>query len=156
MRVLLSRPGAAADGLVRPLFPGIAEASCPEIDAVADLIGAFLEGGDIRFSLDVVRMDLASAFQRRVLEAEHAIPRGSVSTYGRIASHLGIPSGARAVGTALATNPFPIIVPCHRSVRSDGMLGGFQGGLAMKAALLRMEGVSVAEKGRVEDAIFHY
>ena len=55
--------------------------------------------------------------------------------------HIGNARGARAVGTALAHNPFPIIVPCHRAIRTDGTLGGFQGGIAMKRALLEMEGV---------------
>ena len=72
-----------------------------------------------------------------------------VSTYRRIAAHLGVPKGARAVGNALATNPFPIVIPCHRAIRSDGALGGYQGGLAMKRALLMQEGVDVDERGRV-------
>jgi methylated-DNA-[protein]-cysteine S-methyltransferase len=72
-----------------------------------------------------------------------------VSTYGRIAAHLGIPGGARAVGNALATNPFPIVIPCHRAIRSDGTLGGYQGGLAMKRALLEQEGVTIDERDKV-------
>ena len=72
-----------------------------------------------------------------------------MSTYQRIAGHLGHPRAARAVGTALAHNPFPIIVPCHRAIRSNGTLGGFQGGVEMKRALLEMEGVLVDGSGRV-------
>jgi methylated-DNA-[protein]-cysteine S-methyltransferase len=72
-----------------------------------------------------------------------------VSTYQRIAGHLGDRNSARAVGTALARNPFPIIVPCHRAIRSDGNLGGFQGGLAMKQALLAMEGIHFDNAGRI-------
>jgi methylated-DNA-[protein]-cysteine S-methyltransferase len=72
-----------------------------------------------------------------------------MSTYQRIAGHLGNPQAARAVGTALAHNPFPIIVPCHRAIRSDGTLGGFQGGMEMKRILLEMEGVPVDGSGRV-------
>jgi methylated-DNA-[protein]-cysteine S-methyltransferase len=69
---------------------------------------------------------------------------------------LGKPSAARAVGRALATNPFPIIIPCHRAVRSDGSLGGYQGGLAMKRALLEMEGVEFDARGRVATPGFYY
>jgi alkylated DNA nucleotide flippase Atl1 len=58
--------------------------------------------------------------------------------------------GVRAVGTALARNPFPLVVPCHRAVRSDRTLGGFQGGLEMKRALLEMEGVEFDSKNRVQ------
>jgi len=79
-----------------------------------------------------------------------------VSTYGRIANHLGIPGGARAVGQALARNPFPIIIPCHRAIGAGGDLGGFQGGAAMKRALLELEGVELSSSGRVEtDRYYH-
>ncbi len=81
--------------------------------------------------------------------AEHGIPRGWVSTYGRIAARLGVPGGARAVGNALAKNLFPIVIPCHRAVRSGGKLGGYQGGLEMKRALLKMEGVGFTPSGKV-------
>ncbi|MEE9618423.1 MAG: MGMT family protein [Anaerolineae bacterium] len=94
-------------------------------------------------------LERCSEFQRRVLLAEHRIPRGWVSTYGRIAIRVGVPGGARAVGGALARNPFPIIIPCHRAIRSDGQLGGFQGGLRMKQSLLELEGIEVAQTGKV-------
>ncbi|HQO79253.1 MAG TPA: MGMT family protein, partial [Thermodesulfobacteriota bacterium] len=58
--------------------------------------------------------------------------------------HIGIAGSSRAVGTALAKNPFPIIIPCHRAVRANGALGGYQGGIGMKRALLEMEGVEFA------------
>ena len=76
---------------------------------------------------EIVDLDSCSRFQQHVLLEESRIPRGKVSTYGRIASRLGIPKGARAVGRALGTNRFPLVVPCHRAVRSDGAVGGFQG-----------------------------
>jgi methylated-DNA-[protein]-cysteine S-methyltransferase len=140
-RVLLSRPELSAKQMVKSLFPDSIASSCAEVDALADRIAAFLTGEDLGFSLEVARLDLCSPFQQKVLRAEHGIPRGKVSTYQRIAGHLGNAQAARAVGTALAHNPFPIIVPCHRAIRSDGILGGFQGGVEMKRALLEMEGV---------------
>ena len=111
---------------------------------------AFLTGDDIRFSLNVIRLDLCSTFQQEVLRAKHGIHRGSVSTYQKIAKHLGNVNAARAVGGALAKNPFLIIIPCHRAIRSDGTLGGYQGGLKMKRALLEMEGVFFNALGHVK------
>jgi methylated-DNA-[protein]-cysteine S-methyltransferase len=73
-----------------------------------------------------------------------------------IARHLGSPSGGRAVGRALATNPFPLLIPCHRAVRSTGELGGYQGGVDIKRRLLEMEGVEFTTSGKVVmDRIFY-
>jgi methylated-DNA-[protein]-cysteine S-methyltransferase len=148
-QILLSKPGQPAQAALKELFPGSVTCSCGLIEDLAGRIAAFLDGADVRFSLEHVRLDLCPPFQQRVLLAEYGIPRGSVSTYRRIAAHLGIPGGARAVGNALATNPFPIVIPCHRAIRSDGTLGGYQGGLAMKRALLEQEGVDLDERGKV-------
>lgn len=86
-------------------------------------------------------LDRCPAFQRKVLRAVSNIPCGQVRTYQFIAKQIGNPKAARAVGRALATNPFPIIIPCHRVICSDGKLGGYRGGVKMKQALLRKEGV---------------
>ena len=86
---------------------------------------------------------------QRVLRAEHRIPRGWVSTYSRIAAYVGVPGSARAVGNALAQNPFPILIPCHRAIRADGSLGGYQGGTAMKRVLLEREGQTFSPTGEV-------
>ncbi len=156
-RVLLSKPELSAERFVQTSFPDVKHSSCAEIDLVADQIMAFLTGEDIRFSLDIAHLDLCSQFHQDVLRAEHGIPRGSVSTYQRIANHLGNRNGARAVGTALATNPFPIIIPCHRAIRSDGTLGGYQGGLGMKQTLLKMERILFDASGRiVTEELFYW
>ena len=156
LRILLSRPGSTAKERITTAFPDFLSSSCVEVDVVADRIEAFLSGEDVRFSLDHVRMDLCSMFQQEVLRAEHGIPRGRVSTYRLIARYLGNANSARAVGRALANNPFPIIVPCHRAVRSDWTLGGYQGGLEMKRALLEMEGVAFDALGRVVTEEIYY
>lgn len=148
-QILISRPGQPAETVLKEQFPDAVPSSCGPIDDLAGRIAAFLDGADVRFALGHVRLDLCPPFQRRVLLAEYGITRGSVSTYGRMAAHLGIPGGARAVGNALATNPFPIVIPCHRAIRSDGTLGGYQGGLAMKRILLEQEGVVIDDRGRV-------
>ena len=149
VRILISKPGISAAHALRECFPDSVASSCPETDILVDQIEAFLNGEDIRFSLDAVRLDLCSSFQQRVLRANHAIPRGRVSTYNLIAKHSDNPNGARAVGTALATNPFPIVIPCHRVIRSEGSMGGYGGGVKMKRALLEMEGVAFCDEGRV-------
>jgi methylated-DNA-[protein]-cysteine S-methyltransferase len=155
-RVFLPNPQAAARETLQMVFPGANSRACPAISDLGERIQRFLGGDPVRFDLGIVALERCSAFQRQVLRAEHGIPRGWVSTYGRIARSLGVPRGARAVGSALARNPFPIIVPCHRAIRSDGHLGGFQGGLEMKRALLEIEGIEITSAGRVRTHRFYY
>lgn len=85
----------------------------------------------------------ASSFQRRIYERLTEIPYGRIVSYGDIADEMGMAGAARAVGQAVGANPLPIVVPCHRVVRSDGRLGGYSGGLRRKVALLAIEGVNV-------------
>ena len=80
-------------------------------------------------------------FQQAVLKAASAIPPGEVRPYGWIAHRIGRPNAVRAVGSALGQNPVPILVACHRVVRSDGQLGQYRFGTSMKAALLESEGL---------------
>jgi methylated-DNA-[protein]-cysteine S-methyltransferase len=86
-------------------------------------------------------------FRRAVMEECMRIPAGETLTYGDLAARVGRPGAARAVGRVMATNPFPLLVPCHRVVGSDGSLHGYGGGLPMKAALLRAEGADVSGNG---------
>lgn len=81
-----------------------------------------------------------TAEQRRVWRELCAIPFGATASYGEIARRIGSPAGARAVGRACATNPVPVVVPCHRVVGADGSLHGFGGGLWRKQRLLEHEG----------------
>jgi methylated-DNA-[protein]-cysteine S-methyltransferase len=134
---------------IQASYAGASNLSCSTIDELGERIQSFLEGEAVDFKLDMIALERCSKFQQRVLLAEHKIPRGWVSTYGRIAKKLGVPGGGRAVGRALARNPFPIVIPCHRAIRSDGGLGGFQGGVEMKRALLENEGIEFTERGKV-------
>jgi len=126
------------------------------VDALITLIRRKLAGEEVLFNLSLLDWTICSDFQQRVLRAEHAIPHGCISTYGRIAAHIGSPRGGRAVGAMLAANPFPLLIPCHRAVRSTGELGGFQGGIPMKRALLEMEGVAFLSNGRVSLETIYY
>ncbi len=74
-------------------------------------------------------------------ELASGVPYGTVVGYGDLAGRVGQPGGAQAVGTAMGSNPLPLVVPCHRVVESDGGIGGFGGGLETKRKLLALEGV---------------
>ena len=87
---------------------------------------------------------LLPPFQCRVMKALRRIKRGTTITYGGLAERVGNPGAARAIGNACGGNPVALWVPCHRVLASGGRLGGFSGGLDIKRALLRIEGVSVA------------
>jgi methylated-DNA-[protein]-cysteine S-methyltransferase len=152
--VLLPVPGPNGKEPTAAPCPQARRASCAGIDVVADDIAAAMRGEDVPFDLDTVCLDVCTAFRQRALRANFAVPRGRVSTYQRLAAHIGNAGAARAVGTAMATNPFPIIIPCHRVIRSDGTLGGYGGGIEMKRALLEGEGVVFDASGRVGGACF--
>jgi methylated-DNA-[protein]-cysteine S-methyltransferase len=85
-------------------------------------------------------------FQQKVLKAVYAIPYGETRTYAEVAMLIGHPNASRAVGHANATNPMPLVIPCHRVIGKDGKLRGYGGGdgLPTKERLLRMEGVAIA------------
>ena len=113
-----------------------------ELAATGEAIEAYLEGDredlDIPVDFALVRSD----FRRRVLEILHDdVPRGRTVSYGALAAKAGNPKAARAAGTACATNPIPLIVPCHRVLPSTGRVGNYGlGGPVIKTRLLRMEG----------------
>lgn len=155
-RLLLPDERIPANEVVRTTPADTGPLSNPAIKSLAEGIQCFLKGEAVQFHLGLIDLGECYGFQRRVLLAEHGIPRGWVSTYGRIAMRLGTPGAARAVGTALARNPFPIIIPCHRAIMSDGRLGGFRGGLRMKRALLELEGVEFSNSGRVLTSRYYY
>lgn len=105
---------------------------------VALQLREYLAGARTRFDVEV---DLGGieGFRRDVLSAMAEIPYGETATYASLAGEAGNPGAVRAVGTACARNPVPIIVPCHRVVRSDGAPGGYLGGTDAKQALLALE-----------------
>jgi methylated-DNA-[protein]-cysteine S-methyltransferase len=105
-------------------------------------IAAYFEGDPVDFSTDpAISLDGLSPWDHKVLLTCRKIPSGRTTTYGELAVRIGHPGAARAVGSALARNPIPLIIPCHRVLRTDGALGGFSapGGLTTKQALLRHE-----------------
>lgn len=111
------------------------------LQVAIDQLLEYFKGDRKSFDL-LIDFEGMSHFQQDVLKITCQIPYGSTRTYGEIARMLGKPSESRAVGIALATNPIPIIIPCHRVVSADGHLRGYSapGGIETKAWLLQLEG----------------
>lgn len=105
-------------------------------------LAAYLQGERKQFDIEI-DWSVMTPFQEKVLRATCAIPRGETRSYGEIAAAVGNPRAARAVGRAQATNPMPLVIPCHRVIGADGGLHGYggAGGLQTKAWLLELEGV---------------
>lgn len=132
------------------------EGECPpggvpsSLAALEKEIRSSLKGGALRDpSLDLLDMNRCYDFQRTVLMGLRRVPRGLTVSYGTLARAIGVPRAARAVGTALARNPFPLAFPCHRVIRASGEIGHFGGGPTMKEFLLRREGVVFTRRGVV-------
>lgn len=102
-------------------------------------LNRYLDGEPVSFD-DKLDLEGATSFHRQVWQATRTIPYGQTRSYKWLASQVGNPLAPRAVGQAMAANPVPIIVPCHRVITSSGGLGGFSAGLALKRHLLDMEG----------------
>ncbi len=151
-RLLLA---ATPRGLVRVTFP--VESPEQVVQQLADTISPrVLESparlDDVRRELDLyfdgrltdfdlpLDWQLTRGFYRKVLRATTRIPYGRTHSYTQVAKRAGSPRAVRATGTALGSNPLPIIVPCHRVLRSGGALGGYGGGLEVKQSLLKLEG----------------
>jgi len=146
-------PGSNVQKKLTQEYPGAKKMDLPAIGICAAL-ARYLDGEKIKLPLSALDMGSMNEFRKSVLLALAAVPRGKVISYSDLAAKAGAPGAARAVGTAMARNPFPIAIPCHRTVRSDRTLGGFGGGLKMKRALLEMEGVGFDDNGRVKKEFF--
>ena len=148
-RIFLSDPKVNSEAKALESFDQIKAKSISSIVLLGEKIKRFFNGDKVEFDLEKLDFNRCYKLQKKVLLTEYEIPRGWISTYKRIAHHLGIPKGARVVGNSLAKNPFPIIIPCHRAIRTDGGLGGFQGGIEMKRKLLELEGIMFSDKVKV-------
>ncbi|MFQ5749167.1 MAG: methylated-DNA--[protein]-cysteine S-methyltransferase [Planctomycetota bacterium] len=121
----------------RPGSRGTRPAGAPTSAALRKWLDAFLAGKTLPFP-GAWDLPGRTPFQRRVYRSVARIPAGSTRTYGQVARACGAPGGARAVGNAMAANPLPLLVPCHR-VKAVRGLGGFGGGLPLKRQLLACE-----------------
>ena len=120
--ILLPRKGRSMVQIIQDAFPGVVRERGGG-SAIGAQIRAFLDGDAVDFEIGELDFTGVGAFAHRVLMANREIPRGRVMTYGGIAAKLGTPGGARAAGNAQARNPFPLVIPCHRVIRSGGRLG---------------------------------
>lgn len=123
----------------------------PTAAKIVETIKRYFSGEKVCFRCALEWSSL-SPFQRKVFKAAMKIPYGTIESYGRLARRAGFPNGSRAVGGALSTNPFPLVVPCHRIVREDGGLGGFSagGGVTLKKKILKLEGIKFNNRNKIQ------
>jgi methylated-DNA-[protein]-cysteine S-methyltransferase len=130
---------ALLEELAAKVSPRVLEAAAPLEEARREL-DRYFAGERERFEL-ALDWSLTGGFQGRVQRQINRIPYGQTRTYTEMAKRAGNERAVRAAGTACGRNPLPVVVPCHRVLRSGGGLGGYGGGLPMKKALLALEGV---------------
>jgi methylated-DNA-[protein]-cysteine S-methyltransferase len=132
-------PDALLSDLAIRVSPRVLEAPA-KLDAARRELDLYFEGQLTSFDLPL-DWRLSKDFRRRALRAIARIPYGQTRSYMELAASAGNVRAVRAAGTACGTNPLPLVVPCHRILRTGGGLGGYGGGLPMKQALLQLEGV---------------
>jgi methylated-DNA-[protein]-cysteine S-methyltransferase len=131
--------GEVIEDLAGKLSPRILEA--PErLDDVRRELDEYFEGRRVDFEVPI-DWSLTRGFTGKVLRQTARIRYGKTSTYAEVAGRAGSPRAVRAAGNALGSNPIPVVVPCHRVLRTGGALGGYTGGVERKEFLLRLEGV---------------
>lgn len=137
--VCLAMLGESEQAFVERAMDSLGRIAMRDPEPPADLLTAIEDrvenDGPIGFNLERF-----TPFQRAVLETVAAIPRGEVRTYGEVALEVGHPGAARAVGEVMRTNRIPVLIPCHRVVRSGGDIGRYTPDPAIKRRLLRLEG----------------
>lgn len=138
-RVFLSSLDTSAEQKVKNSFPGAARNNNSFAEETAAKLTGLASGIPCEVSREFLDFGNTSQFKKIVLNTMHDIPRGQTISYGGLARKAGFPRAARAVGNVLSSNPFPLIIPCHRVVRADGSTGSYQGGTMMKNFLLKAE-----------------
>jgi methylated-DNA-[protein]-cysteine S-methyltransferase len=142
--------GHRSESAVRKALPAACRGLSNEdwSPTLRDRLERYARGESISFADVVCDSSHGTEFQRRVLQVTQSLPYGATVTYGQLAELAGRPGAARAVGTTMAQNRIPLIVPCHRVVASGGKLGGYSAaqGISLKKRLLDMEAVATAHK----------
>ena len=138
-RVFLPSPGESAELRAYREYDSVDWAGSSFADDISEKLSLLAAGVSAEVSWRVLDFGSASTFGRKVLSTLMDVKRGSTVSYGELAGKAGFPGAARAVGSVLASNPFPLIIPCHRVVRADGSPGSYQGGTVMKKYLLEAE-----------------
>jgi methylated-DNA-[protein]-cysteine S-methyltransferase len=140
LRIILpaENPEEVLEDLARKVSGRILGVSTPAITTTRRELDEYFDGRRRTFDVPL-DWTLTRAFRREVLHATTLIPYGDTSSYRKVASAAGRPKAVRAAGSALANNPLPILVPCHRVLRTDGTIGQYTGGIAAKTQLLTLE-----------------
>lgn len=148
--IILSNTQKTSNEIANDKYPNAKLKKAPKkLKRIIKELNKYFNEKDAHFSLDYLNLDKLTDFQRKVLIAEFNTKKGTVNSYGQLAKLINNPKAYRAVGSALSKNPFPIIIPCHRTVKSDRTIGGFGGiksGLKSKKTLLELEGILVEGK----------
>jgi methylated-DNA-[protein]-cysteine S-methyltransferase len=131
--------------LARHISPRIVE-SPAQLESVQRELEEYFSGARRSFNV-ALDWSLIGPFGRNILRVTSEIPYGGVLSYGEVAADAGSPRGSRAAGNALGSNPIPIVIPCHRVVRTGGAIGGYGGGPDRKRWLLELEGAVRARAG---------
>lgn len=131
------------EDLAQRISARILKSNRPQITKARTQLDQYFDGKRKKFRLKL-DWQLSHGFRREVLTATNQIPYGQTSSYTEVAVEAGSPKAVRAAGSALATNPLPIVVPCHRVMKSDGQVGSYLGGSSMKKELLEMEKARVS------------
>lgn len=135
------REDAVLDELAERVSPRVLRAPRKTLTQARRQLDEYFDGRRRAFDV-ALDWRLTHGFRREVLRTTAEIPYGQTASYREVATRAGSPAAVRAAGTALATNPLPIVVPCHRVLRTGGALGAYRGGLEAKARLLRLEGAT--------------
>jgi methylated-DNA-[protein]-cysteine S-methyltransferase len=144
VRVAYVEVGGGVDGVLQDLSTRISPRVLEHrsaLDPAMRQLDAYFDGSLHEFDV-ALDLRLAQGFRRQVVDQLRDIPYGRTATYAAVAASAGSPRAVRAVGTACALNPLPLVVPCHRVVRSDGTVGQYAGGAEVKRRLLALEGES--------------
>jgi methylated-DNA-[protein]-cysteine S-methyltransferase len=139
VRLSYGAEGEVLEDLAGRLSPRILEAPA-RLDEVRRELDEYFDGRRSEFDLPI-DWSLTRGFTGKVLRATSRIEFGKTTTYAEVAGRAGSPRAVRAAGNALGANPIPVVVPCHRVLRTGGALGGYTGGVERKEFLLRLEGV---------------
>ncbi len=140
--MLGNRPRRRFESKLREMFPEEPVVPDPRrLRPYRRELEEYFAGKRDRFESPIDLRAVRGAFHRKVLRKLKGVPPGRVISYGELAARSGSPRAARAVGAAMAANPLPIVIPCHRVIASAGRLGGFSGGIRQKKKLLGHEGV---------------
>lgn len=148
--IMLTNPHEDSKTLAYRKYGPLERGKCGGVEEFQSFLDSYFKGEDYDFCLDNLNLERCSPFQRKVLKSQVKTPFGKTNYYKDIAIDIGNPRASRAVGNALRNNPFPIVIPCHRTIRGDNEIGGFGGDVKnhYKKILLLHEGNTI-ENNRV-------